>query len=155
MLLNSNIKIHECVLYNDKKNIWSAFFKVYPNGIHGIEHIEDYIENIYKYFGFGTWLIRRKEDGVLIGMAGFNYRPGFEEAELGFVIGCPFWRNGYAYEVCRHLLYLGKTVFEFEKIQALADKDNTASICLLEKLGFGYAQDVMVDGKEYQRYLYE
>jgi predicted acetyltransferase len=50
---------------------------------------------------------------------------------------------------------LGKTVFEFEKIQALADKDNTASRCLLEKLGFGYAQDVMVDGKEYQRYLYE
>lgn len=118
-------------------------------------YIEDYIENIYKYFGFGTWLIHRKEDGVLIGRAGFNYRPGFEEAELGFVIGYPFWRNGYAYEVCRHLLYLGKSVFEFEKIQALADKDNTASVCLLEKLGFGYAQDVMVDGKEYQRYLYE
>ncbi len=117
-------------------------------------YIEDYIEHIYKYFGFGTWLIHRKEDGVLIGRAGFNYRPGFDEAELGFVIGYPFWRNGYAYEVCSHLLYLGKTVFEFDKMQALADKENTASICLLEKLGFCYAEDVTVDGKEYRRYLY-
>lgn len=117
-------------------------------------YIEDYIENIYKYFGFGTWLIHRKEDGRLIGRAGFNFRPGFEEAELGFVIGYPFWRNGYAYEVCSHLLYLGKTVFEFDKIQALVDKENTASICLLEKLGFYYTEDVTVDEKEYRRYLY-
>ena len=117
-------------------------------------YIEDYIENIYKYFGFGTWLIHRKEDGVLIGRAGFNYRPGYDEAELGFVIGYPFWRNGYAYEVCSHLLRLGKNVFEFDKVQALADKENKASVCLLEKLGFRYAEDVVVDGKEYQRYLY-
>lgn len=117
-------------------------------------YIEEYIEHIYKYFGFGTWLIHRKEDGALLGRAGFNYRPGFEEAELGFVIGYPFWRNGYAYEVCSHLLYLGKTVFEFDKVQALADKENTASVCLLEKLGFYYVEDVTVDGKEYRRYLY-
>jgi len=117
-------------------------------------YIEDYIENIYKYFGFGTWLIHRKEDGKLIGRAGFNFRPGFDEVELGFVIGYPFWRNGYAYEVCSHLVYLGKTVFEFDKIQALAENENTASICLLEKLGFCYSEDVMVDGKEYCKYLY-
>ncbi len=117
-------------------------------------YIEDYIENIYKYFGFGTWLIHRKEDGRLIGRAGFNFRPGFEEAELGFIIGYPFWKNGYAYEVCSHLLQLGKEVFEFEKIQALADAENKASIRLLEKLGFIYAQEVTVDGHVYRRYLY-
>ena len=116
-------------------------------------YIEDYIENIYKYFGFGTWLIHRKEDGKLIGRAGFNFRPGFEEAELGFVIGYPFWRNGYAYEVCSHLLELGRTVFEFQKVQALADAENKASVCLLEKLGFSYAEDVTVDGHVYRRYL--
>lgn len=118
-------------------------------------YIEDYIENIYKYFGFGTWLIHRKEDGRLIGRAGFNFRPGFEEAELGFVIGYPFWRKGYAYEVCSHLLQLGRTVFEFNRIQALADAENKASLCLLEKLGFIYAEDVTVDGHVYRRYLYD
>lgn len=119
------------------------------------QYIEDYIEHIYKYFGFGTWLIHRKEDGKLIGRAGFNFRPGFDEAELGFVIGYPFWRKGYAFEVCSHLLELGKTVFEFEKMQALVDRENEASIRLLEKLGFYFEQDVMVDGCKYRRYLYE
>ncbi len=118
-------------------------------------YIEDYIEHIYKYFGFGTWLIHRKEDGRLIGRAGFNFRPGFDEAELGFVVGYPFWRKGYAYEVCSHLLELGKNVFEFERIQALVDKENEASIRLLEKLGFYFEHNVVVDGCEYMRYLYE
>lgn len=119
------------------------------------QYIEDYIENIYKYYGFGTWLIHRKEDGKLIGRAGFNYRPGFDEIELGFVIGCPFWHNGYAYEVCSHLLELGKMVWDFEKVQALVDKENENSLRLLDKLGFYYVEEVVIEGKEYRRYLYE
>ena len=119
------------------------------------QYILDYIENIYKYYGFGTWLVHRKEDGKLIGRAGFNYRPGFEEVELGFVIGYPYWRNGYAYEVCRHLLWIGKEVYEFERVQALVDERNTASISLLKKLGFTYKEDVLLDGQKFDRYLYE
>lgn len=119
------------------------------------QYINDYIENIYKYYGFGTWLIHRKEDGKLIGRAGFNYRPGYEEVELGFVIGCPYWRMGYAYEVCIHLLQLGDEVFGFEKVQALVDKRNLASVSLLEKLGFVYEEDVFVENQKFQRYLYK
>lgn len=121
----------------------------------GQSYIEDYIENTYKYFGFGTWLIHRKEDGRLIGRAGFNYRSGYEEVELGFVIGYPFWNNGYAYEVCSHLLEYGKKELGFEKVQAIADKENKASIRLLEKLGFCLVKEVMIDNRECFRYLYE
>lgn len=117
------------------------------------QYIQDYVENIYKYYGFGIWLIYGKEDGKLIGRAGFNYRPGFEEVELGFVIGEAYWHKGYAYEVCCHLLELGKSVYEFEKVQALVRKENEASIRLLKKLGFAYVEDVMLDGQEYARYL--
>ena len=117
-------------------------------------YIEEYVENIYKYYGFGTWLTHRKEDGVLIGRAGFNYRPGYEEAELGFIIGYPYWRQGYAYEVCTHLLQLGKEVFEFERVQAFVDKENKASIELLKKLGFSYKEETVLDDKKYLRYLY-
>lgn len=117
------------------------------------QYIEDYIENVYEYYGFGTWLIVRKEDGKLIGRAGFNYRPGFEEAELGFMIGYPFWRKGYAYEVCSHLLKIGKEVFELEKMQALVEKENEASKKLLQKLGFIYIEEIELEGHTYQRYL--
>ena len=119
------------------------------------QYIVDYIENIYKYYGFGTWLIHRKGDGQLIGRAGFNYRPGFEEVELGFIIGYPYWRNGYAYEVCRHLLWIGKEVYEFDRVQALVDERNAAAISLLKKLGFIYTEDILLDGQKFGRYLYE
>lgn len=118
-----------------------------------IQYIKDYIENIYKYYGFGMWLIVRKEDGKLIGRAGFDYRPGFADAELGFVIGEPFWRNGYAYEVCSLLMELGKTVYGFEKVQALVRAENEASVQLLKKLGFDYTDEVMVNGQKYERFM--
>ena len=117
------------------------------------EYIKDYIENAYKYYGFGTWLIHRKEDGKLIGRAGFNYRPGYERAELGFIIGENFWRQGYAYEVCSHLMLLADRVYELEQVQALVKKENTASVGLLRKLGFSYMEEVELDGESYQRYL--
>lgn len=117
------------------------------------QYIQEYIKNVYEYYGFGTWLIHRKEDGKLIGRAGFNYRSGYEEVELGFVIGEPYWRNGYAYEVCSHLMELGRSVYEFDAVQALVKKENEASVRLLEKLGFHYKEEILLDGEEYQRYL--
>lgn len=140
-------------LYADKR-ITRYTEALFEDREHEKNYIEDYVDNVYKYFGFGTWLIHRKKDGRLIGRAGFNYRAGFDEPELGFVIGYPYWRQGYAYEVCIRLLQIGRTVFEFEKIQALVDEENEASKCLLKKLGFCYVEKVVVDGKEYCRYLY-
>ena len=118
-----------------------------------IQYIQDYIKNVYEYYDFGIWLIHRKEDGQLIGRAGFYYRPGFEEVELGFLIGQPYWRRGYAYEVCSHLMEMGKSIYEFDKVQAVVKKENLASVYLLKKLGFHYEKEIVLDGEEYQRYL--
>ena len=118
-----------------------------------IQYIRDYIKNVYEYYDFGTWLVYRKEDGRLIGRAGFDYRPGFDEVELGFMIGEPYWGRGYAYEVCSHLMEIAKSVYEFEKVQALVKKENVASVHLLEKLGFCFKEEIVLDGEVYQRYL--
>ena len=126
---------------------------LFPDKEQEKQYIRDYIKNVYEYYGFGTWLVHRKEDGKLIGRAGFNYRPGFEEVELGFVIGEPYWRNGYAYEICSHLMEIGRTVYELDTVQALVKKENEASIHLLEKLGFHFKEEIIWDGEVYQRYL--
>lgn len=118
-----------------------------------IQYIRDYIKNVYEYYDFGTWLVYRKEDGRLIGRAGFDYRPGFDEVEIGFMIGEPYWGRGYAYEVCSHLMEIAKSVYEFEKVQALVKKENVASVHLLEKLGFCFKEEIVLDGEVYQRYL--
>ena len=137
----------------DSPNVTRYMEGLFPEKEQERQYIKDYIENVYKYYGFGTWLIHRKGDGKLIGRAGFSYRPGYEEAELGFVIGEPFWRQGYAYEVCSHLMQLAETVYELGDIQALVKEENEASVRLLKKLGFLYVEDVVIDGEKYQRYL--
>ena len=48
-----------------------------------------YIENMYRYFGYGLWLVFSKETGKLIGRAGLEHREYHEEIELelGYIIG--------------------------------------------------------------------
>lgn len=117
------------------------------------EYIEKYIQNIYSYFGFGTWVIIRKEDNKMIGRAGFNYRPEFDEPELGFMIGAKYQHLGYAYEVCRKLMNYAKEELGFETMQALVEPKNTASIQLLKKLGFGEEKMYQISDITYIRFL--
>lgn len=118
-----------------------------------LAYIKQYIDKIYCYYGFGTWLIIDKCTERVIGRVGFNYRPGFDEPELGFVIGVPYQKQGYAFEVCSYLLAFAKEAYEWDYVQALTKPHNEASIALLHKLGFSYQQDVNVDNQTYHRYL--
>ncbi|MCD7836106.1 MAG: GNAT family N-acetyltransferase [Lachnospiraceae bacterium] len=99
-------------------------------------YIHNYIEKIYKFYEFGVWSVIEKESGEVIGRAGLSYREGFDEPELGFVIGTPWQRRGYAYEVCRAILNYGSEEFGFSKILAFAEPENTPSLRLCDKLGF-------------------
>lgn len=120
-----------------------------------LEYIRSYIQNAYKFWGYGTWIIERKEDRKIIGRAGFNLREGFEKPELGFVIGKQYQRQGYAYEVCKTLLEIGKNDYEFEAVQILVKKENQPSVSLCKKLGFEFVNKVMEQGEEYLYYIYQ
>lgn len=122
-------------LYSDPE-ITKYTEPLFPEYEDEFEYTINYINNVYSYFGFGTWIIIDKKTNRIVGRAGFNYRPGFELPELGFVIGKRYWRQGYAYEVCQALIDYGYKELEFKKIQALVHPDNTASIGLLNKLSF-------------------
>jgi len=118
-------------------------------------YIEDYIKNVYAYYGFGNWLVVRKEDDVVIGRAGFDYRPGFDEPELGFVFGTPYQGQGYAYEVCSKLMELCGPVYDLYKVRALAEPENISSCKLLDKLGFHVEKEIVLEGKKYFYFLKE
>ena len=100
------------------------------------KYTEDYIEKVYGLLGFGTWTVILKETGDIIGRAGFSIRNGFDEVELGFLIGVDYQRKGYAYEVCRAILDFGRDVLQFKTVQAFVKEGNRNSIRLCEKLGF-------------------
>lgn len=128
---------------------------LYENRAEELEYTRSYIQNAYAFWGYGTWVIERKEDKKLIGRVGFNLRDGYEEPELGFVIMESEQRKGYAFECCDAVLKLGKEEYEFDKVQALVKEENEASLHLCEKLGFQYAGRVLEEKEEYLRFLYE
>lgn len=111
------------------------------------EYEKNYIEYIYKLYGFGMWLIFDRFTGKLIGRAGIEIRETCDrdgQAELGFAIASNRWREGLGYEVCSKIIEIAKTEFELNSLIARCDPKNNASIRLLKKLGFsgdGYEED--------------
>ena len=88
-----------------------------------------YIENMYRYFGYGLWLVFSKETGKLIGRAGLEHREYHEEIELelGYIVGTPYQGQGFATEICKAILNYAKENTGFERINALIEDGNVAS----------------------------
>ncbi len=118
-------------------------------------YMEEYIKQFYGFYGFGMWTVIHKETGKVIGRAGLSVREGYELPELGFVIEVPFQGKGLACEVCQGILGYAKEELLFDKVQALVEPENEASLRLLEKLGFEFAQKVREAGREYLLYINE
>lgn len=128
---------------------------LYPEVEQEKQYVRDYIEKVYTFFEFGVWTVVEKETGAVIGRAGISYREGFDEPELGFVIGVPWQRKGYAREVCEAILQYGTEVLCFEVIQALVEPQNEASLSLCDKLGMKPVESVSIKDKEYTRLIFE
>jgi RimJ/RimL family protein N-acetyltransferase len=111
----------------------------------------DYINKVYGLMGFGVWTLVRASDNTIIGRAGYSIRNGFEEIELGFLVGTQFQRQGYAFEACKAILDYGRDMLQFDKVQTLVKKENKVSIHLCEKLGFTFDEEVEVEENIYGR----
>lgn len=115
-----------------------------------IAYIEDYREKVYGYYGYGMWTVLTK-DGTVIGRAGISWREGFDLPELGFVIGTPWQRQGYAYEVCSAILNYARKELGFTQIQALVMEGNDKSENLCLKLGFRFSNIINIGNKVHSR----
>lgn len=124
---------------------------LYPEIEEEKAYVREYIENVYTFFGFGVWTVVERESGAVIGRAGFSYREGFDDPELGFIIGVPWQRRGYATEVCRAVLTYGWNALEFEQVQALVETGNEVSLRLCGRLGFQVDGRLTMGDREYYR----
>jgi ribosomal-protein-alanine N-acetyltransferase len=82
-------------------------------------------------------VIERRADGRVVGtVLLFKHDEGSARAEIGYVVGRPHWRNGYAREalagVCGHAF----AELGLRRIEAEVNPDNIASHRLLLALGF-------------------
>lgn len=128
---------------------------LYPDIEEEKQYVRDYIDKVYTFFGFGVWTVVEKESGKVIGRAGLSYREGFEDPELGFIIGVPWQGQGYAKEVCRGVMAYGWKALDFVRIQALVEKENQISLNLCRSLGFHREEELCLGGKEYYKLMAE
>lgn len=124
---------------------------LYPDVEQEKQYVREYMEKVYTFYGYGIWTVTERESGAVIGRAGFSWREGYEEPELGFIIGVPWQGKGYAGEVCRAVLYYGWAALEFGAVQVMVEPGNLPSLNLCKKLGFRYKEEVELSGKRYYR----
>lgn len=119
-----------------------------------LAYVAEYREKVYGFYGYGMRTVL-KRDGTVIGRAGISWREGYELPELGFVIGVPWQRQGYACEVCRAILDYARKELGFTHVQALVMEGNEQSAALCRKLGFRRTGTVAEDGGSYAVYEWE
>lgn len=90
---------------------------------------------LWREQGFGQWAVELKEEGKLIGYAGFKYLDKTPEVELLYGIDKPYWNKGYTTEAGRACLDYVFSKTRLERIVAVAHPENIGSWRVMEKLG--------------------
>lgn len=113
------------------------------------EFLEAYIKCMYGFYGYGMWALVDKNSNRLIGRAGLDNREvdGEIQIELGYMVGVPYQRQGYAYEAAVSILKFAVNELECEFVNCFVNKNNTASAALLKKLGFKYVYEAYIEGE--------
>ncbi|GHA15723.1 N-acetyltransferase [Devosia pacifica] len=89
--------------------------------------------------GHGFWAVERKSDGVFLGDVG--YAPvemplkGNPPVEIGWIIGRPFWGNGYATEAALGALDHAFNFKGFSEVVAFTAHPNAPSQRVMQKIG--------------------
>lgn len=129
---------------------WLRF--IGDKGAHDLEGARRYLREgplaSYERFGIGIFAVERKGPGgenELVGTCGLLQREYLDDPDLGFAFLPRFWGKGYAYESAVAVLEWGRETLGHQRILALTDPDNAASIRLLEKLGFILERRIVVD----------
>lgn len=83
------------------------------------------------------WAIEWKESGAVIGKCTlWQYDESNQRAELGYILNRQYWRMGLMSEALEAMIDYAFSGLGLHRLEADTDANNTASLALLEKLGF-------------------
>ncbi|WP_457583387.1 GNAT family N-acetyltransferase [Ensifer canadensis] len=89
--------------------------------------------------GFGFVALERKADAALIGGLGLSIAgdeiPDGPHIEIGWILGRPYWRNGYALEAASACLQYAWATLGLAEVIGYTSQINHPSRALMEKLG--------------------
>jgi [ribosomal protein S5]-alanine N-acetyltransferase len=117
-------------------------------------YIQEMIISAYARFGFGMYLIERQEDGMPIGLCGLVKRDFLPYPDIGFALLAAFRNRGYACEAATAVIEYARATLGMTVLSGIVRPDNTASVRLLERLGFTAAGAVRPPGEAQDLSLY-
>lgn len=85
--------------------------------------------------GYGLWAVESRPEGELMGRCGLQYLAELDEVEIDFILGRPFWGQGFGTEAARASVRYGFEGLGLERVVGITHVENRASQRVLEKLG--------------------
>jgi len=117
-------------------------------------YIMERLQKSYQDFGFGMWLVERKEDGAPIGMCGLLKRDYLDALDIGFGYLPAFRGQGYAYESAQAVIEYGKTKLGLKRLLGFVLVGNQKSVKLLKRLGMQYERNFNIPDDDADLELY-
>lgn len=111
----------------------------------------------YERLGYGLWAVVRVDDKAVLGYCGLSLFPdidGVPEIEVGYRLRRDAWGRGYATEAALAVRDLAFRSHDVERLVAIVDPANHASVNVARKLGMYYEKDVILEGYDHPDHLY-
>ncbi len=110
--------------------------------VRNLEDARQYLLNgpiaSYKRNSFGLLCVELKDSQTSIGMCGLLKREELPEPDIGFAFLPDFWNKGYAFEAAAAVMKDARERLKLNRILAIVNPDNYASMKLLERLGLRF-----------------
>lgn len=105
-------------------------------------YIQEGAHKMYDQHGFGLYLMERKGDHTPVGICGLVKRDTLDDVDLGFALAGAYRGKGYAREAAAATVAYAREDLGLHRIVAIVSPDNTASLRLLEGLGFSFERTI-------------
>ena len=92
----------------------------------------------YERHSFGLLCVELKDSQTSIGMCGLLKREELPAPDIGFAFLPDFWNKGYAFEATAEVMKDARERLKLDRILAVVNPDNYASMKVLERLGLGF-----------------
>jgi ribosomal-protein-alanine N-acetyltransferase len=105
--------------------------------------------------GVHKWMAYHRETGARVGRGGLSRKlvDGRECLEAGWVLHRRYWGRGYATEIGRAALAFAFGELGADEVVSFTEVHNRRSRAVMERLGFGYRRDIVVDGEPFALYV--
>jgi ribosomal-protein-alanine N-acetyltransferase len=126
--------------------------------VHTLEEAENYIESRMvaqqTRLGYGNYVLRRKEDGVIVGVCGLYDRPAMNGVDIGYALLEQYEGNGYASEAALKLYDVAKNILGLSELKAFTLVDHKASQRILYKIGMKPIKTFTMEGEDVELLLF-